>query len=690
MRTRSEEYMLRKAVRRIAGRQEMEYWGIDGEGQGREDHKYVFLAACNEAGTNRQSITNKEGLSTIECFELILNIPAKMLFAYFFGYDLTKILKDLPNKHLYFLFRPELRKRKGNDARGPWPIPWKGYRINLQGSKFTLHTKTRRKVIWDIGKFFQGKFVDALRLWKVGGSDLWNRMQYMKDHRNEFDNFELQDVRDYCFEECQCMAGLAHKLVRAHQDAGLKLTSFYGAGSSAKAMLDKMGIRRALKSPPLEMRKAIAQAFIGGRFENSCIGEIYDTIYEKDISSAYPYQLCFLPCLLHTVWERTTREADIEKAETCLVRYKLFDSGITSWGPFPYRDQDGSICYPSESAGGYVWGDEFKAGRVAFPGVKFIDAWIGHKNCNCQPFKDIPNYYLQRLLIGKEGPGIVIKLGLNSCYGKLAQSIGLALFNNWLWSGMITSGCRAQFLQLFPLHRDYANILGVATDGAMTREDIQTPKPKDTGTWEAIDEKGKTVYKPLGGWESKPPITKGLFLARPGISLSGNDIEEWMAIDTKKPKEVKSVRARGIGKNVLLANHVEIIDAYRKTGIGELVRISNYSRFCGAKSSISRAGGPIAIIHGKLTDPGRYKRANGKGGAPSYGQWITRPIEMSFNPMPKRECVNPDGTLKLRKMSMDIESMPYRKAMRDPDREMVDNLREESLEQPDGELLQYG
>jgi hypothetical protein len=46
------------------------------------------------------------------------------------------------------------------------------------------------------------------------------------------------------------MAELARKLTEAHQAAGLKLKSYYGAGSSAAAMLSKMGILQKIVKPP--------------------------------------------------------------------------------------------------------------------------------------------------------------------------------------------------------------------------------------------------------------------------------------------------------------------------------------------------------------------------------------------------------------------------------------------------------
>src|SRR5262249_8516290 len=106
---------------------------------------------------------------------------------------------------------------------------------------FTMSKK--RVVVYDIWKFFQGRFTKALEDWKVGSAELLERMRRMKDLRAQFDRLSFDEVRAYCFDECLCMAELARKLTVAHEHAGIPLRSYFGAGSSASAMLDVMGIK---------------------------------------------------------------------------------------------------------------------------------------------------------------------------------------------------------------------------------------------------------------------------------------------------------------------------------------------------------------------------------------------------------------------------------------------------------------
>lgn len=701
---------------------ETRYLGVDGEGIGRKDHKYVLLVAASEAG-QPWWVEDYNGLSTVTCLDFLLSIPQHntKVFAYSFNYDMTKILTDLSEKLLYLLFRPELRQRFGIEAlKGPKPIRWNGYTLNLQGTKFTIAKGPRYRVIWDIWKFYQSKFVNALKDWKVGSPELWERMSEMKDNRSEFDKLSKTDggklrIRNYAIEECQCMATLAHRLVDAHEAAGLKLRSFYGAGSTAAAMLKKMGIKEKIKPTPKDMQHAVASAFFGGRFENSVIGPIQGPIYNYDISSAYPYHLCFLPCLLHGEWELTTSRYYLKTAKAALVNYALPASKsnprIKQWGPFPFRTSEGSISFPITSGGGWVWRDEFLAGERLFPQIEFKQAWIYYSTCDCVPFTDISKYYLERLRIGKEGPGIVIKLGMNSNYGKLAQSIGKGQFNSWIWAGMITSNTRAQILELLGLHQDDANLLMIATDGIQTRERLKPPKPRNTDTdvdiYEAKtgllrivlncnackhtestldcqrcpechseDIQKRAERKPLGGWE-EDIVNQGVFYARPGIYFPLNPTK----------KQIKKIRGRGVGKGVILENHKLILDSWNRYGVHEPVKVANVSRFCGAKSSVHRSGHAERPTFHRAdgtqpTEPGKQ--------APAYGQWITRSVEMSFNPLPKRECVSPDGvSLQLRSFPEDVTSMPYKKAVRSFEAIQLAEATLEMLEQPDADLIDY-
>lgn len=737
------------------------YVGVDGEGitEGLERfHKYALLSAVSEDGcTINASIENIDrGLGTEECLNFLVNLykPAhggRRVFGYSLNYDWTKILEDIDDKTLYLLFRPELRPRKTNPERGPRPVYWRGFSLNMVGTKFTITKRCedleccnrrflarmqaqalgispvfnsdhpffkqkifhdcrhkKRIVVWDLFRFFQSKFVVALEKWKVGNKDLWDRMRKMKDARPTFNPTDWYAIKQYCAEECQFMAKLAHKLVDAHFEAGLTLTKFYGAGSSGGAILQKMGIKEKIRRDwdfkNVDHKKlfedAQARAFFGGWFEISWVGELlvekYGPVVNWDISSAYPYQTTFLPCLLHAQWEYTKSRKALEGVRTALVHYELGNvpkshrkyDNCQAWGPFPYRDSSGTISHPLTSGGGWIWLDEYLAGEKHWPHVHFVEAFIYNSDCECQPFEMMPHFYRERLKLGKEGAGIVLKLGPNSVYGKLAQSIGFAIFASWIWSAIITSGTRAQMLDVIGLHKNWWDVLMIATDGLFTLDQsVLPPLPKDTQTWECPDDKGAMVKKPLGGWEKKL-ITKGLFCARPGVYFPLNPTIE----------EIDSVRARGVGKAIVLEQWKTIVNHYREHGLSKVVKLKSVPRFCGAKTSIHKVP--------SLKDDWRaYERALGETVKPHafhpmkevcYGQWITREQAISFDPEPKREgIVEGDEKSDAKRLLMrNIPrvfglSRPYRAAIKSQERRALELAAQILEEQPDHDFAEW-
>lgn len=636
--------------------------GIDGEGMdvpgtlvdprtGKvlRNHIYTLLAYSDEIGRNTDSVYNPTGLSTKQCLDFLLTMPKRARpFAFAFNYDLTMILRDLDNKSLYILFRPELR----HVGSKPKAVRWEGYELNLIGTRFSVKRSGKRVHIWDTFRFYQSSFVDALGTWKAAHSADLERMRVMKAARGSFDKYTIEQVRDYCLEECRYMATLTKKLIDAHNKAALPLRAFFGAGSTASVLLKQLGIDKDERNGPTEMDVPVASAFFGGRFENSVCGPVNGVIHSYDISSAYPYQLFSLPCLRCGQWKRTKARKEMQNSAAALVRYSLTPrvrDRDTAWGPLPFRTDDGSIVFPHTSGGGWIWRAEFEAAERHWKGVNFHEAWVYHTDCDHQPFARIAHIYRERLKLGKEGPGIVLKLGANSCYGKLAQSVGRSRpFRSMIWAGIVTSGTRAQLLDAIGQHKDRANCLMLATDGVYSREKLNLPQPIETGTM-------TEHRKPLGGWEHKV-VPNGIFAARPGIYFPLRPTKEEMLL----------FRARGIGRKQLYENFERIQKAYASAD--QTVKVDDVVRFHGAKSS----------VHIGRDDSGKpcFVRSN------RYGQWRPRPIEMSFSPLPKREGILKDGTMTLRQFPLDVTSKPYDRALVSDDAMTLKIAEAISLEQP--------
>ena len=203
----------------------------------------------------------------------------------------------------------------------------------------------------------------------------------------------------------------------------------------------------------------------------------------------------------------------------------------------------------------------------------------------------MPELFEHRLRVGKEtGEGRVIKLALNSLYGKLAQRLH-GKYSSRIWAGMITAGTRAQVLDLISKHEKQSSVIMVATDGVFSTEYMDVPKRVTLGGWERTDY--PAIYVAA-------PAPHSVILARPGIYWTPGG----------------KLKARGMGRDTLDRAQVQLAEAIDAGA--ERVRLPSRTVFGGAKLTVyrTRAG---AVLRSK-----------------EYGQWHEIPTNVSLSPAPKR------------------------------------------------------
>lgn len=582
--------------------------GIDGEGLGRLPHRYTLLAASDGEGRAEYvEAPHGKRLGTARCFDFLLSYGSRdvRLAGYYLSYDWTMILRELPNEAIYRLFRPELRALPEDEGGGFSRVAWREYRLHFLAGMMQIRRGDTRVTIWDIARFFQSSFVKAIELWKVGTPEQHRRIASMKEQRATFRAEDRERVRAYCLDECRLLATLAERLEDAHDKAGLRPKAWHGPGSTASAALSRAKVADFRAEPPREVRDFVARAFFGGRFEQSRIGRVEGAI-SHDIVSAYPFQALSLPCLRCAAWRHTSRESDLASARFAVVRAHVVDVGVRSWAPLPVRLASGSIVFPRGGATTYAWLDEYRAAKRGWRGVEFDQAWVLDVQCEHTPFSFVEGMFRARQAVGKDsGAGLAIKLGVNSVYGKVAQSIGKPQFASRVWAGMITSGTRAQLLGLISAHRDERNVIAVATDGIYTTEEIDLPP------WPMVD-------LPLGSWETKR--IGAMTFVRPGIYYSHEE-------------DASTVRARGLGRRIVAAQRDAISRAIERGDARAL--LGTQPAFGGARVTVYR------------TRAGELKRSR------LYGEWHPMPARISLAPAPKRDN---DW---LPPMLSDVESLPY-------------------------------
>lgn len=428
--------------------------GVDGEGWNiGDEQRYVLLAA-----STGQWAFDKNGLSTVRCFEFLLELPRKPVKCGFgFNYDVNMILRDVPLEPLIKLWK------EGSCRWSSYYLEW------IPGKSFFVKSKGRATKIYDVFGFFQSSFVKALQKWDI---DVPKEMEWMKEQRSNFNSTMKKEMVDYCLSECRCKVRLMDELENALNEVDLSISNWIGAGAIASALMKRNQVRDAHEydSAWPDVEPAILSAYFGGRVELFRQG-VFPKVYDYDISSAYPSVAIALPSLKGAEWQWVDHYDP--SLEWCIwdCSWNLPDSFLC---PFPVR-RKGAIYYPRNGSGWYHAVEVKAAQSVTDDGIQVHGGWQLVPAIHHFPFDFIPETYNHRLDLKREKHAgeKVLKLGLNSIYGKLAQGAGYQgkppLFQSFFWAGAITAGTRARVLEI--ANTRLHDLVMIATDGIFFKGD---------------------------------------------------------------------------------------------------------------------------------------------------------------------------------------------------------------------------
>jgi DNA polymerase type B, organellar and viral len=525
----------RKSVRQKA-QLARPFVGCDGEGAADGDgSRYVLF----RMGT-RELWRGGARLTTPELLQFICDHPdaAAILVGFFFDYDVSNILFDVPSARdpkrpleispIERILQVDLKGADGDPNPykfGGWThLKFKGYplfgvqylprnqievcrrewgEIKKKGAAPRMGWRTvagsiRR--IYDVQGFYQCSFVKALELWGIDAARL-PLIAAMKAKRSTFTG--TQEERDYCQWECDDLAELMEQFRAQCVATDMVPRTWNGAGKIASMLLKRHGAMTAKRlaevTPPPVLDLAHA-AYYGGRFETPWIGRLPET-WEHDIGSAYPAAMLKLPCLEHGRWIECNGD-DLDQ----LGDDALFVARLHYWHPpkqflcgFPHRSKQGRLSWPREGNGVY-WSPEIRSAQRLGAVVTFKGGYRFETDCDCHANGFISSLYELRRQIGKSVRGIPIKLGINSCYGKKAQRIGKPVYANPIDAGLITAITRAAINDAIVAAGDQRRVVMIATDGIYTVE----------GPIAGLD-----LGDGLGQWEAKR--FPSLFIVRPGL-----------------------------------------------------------------------------------------------------------------------------------------------------------------------------
>lgn len=490
-RKRYKEYVVKRKQNKM-------FIAIDGEGitndkdvykytsSGKEKfapaHYYTLLSASNFDGTFSYSSENYKGLSTVDCFEFLLDLSANHKEAIFVGfainYDANMWLKDLDYETAKTLWDEGM-------------VTWNEYRITWLPSKsFSVSDGSSSIIIYDVFGFFQSSFIVALENF---GFEVPKEIKEGKEQRKSFTASRKKQIQEYNLMECRLLCQMMNKLRESMIECNFLPDRWHGAGAIASVMFKRAGIEK-INMMPQAFWKEIVSAYYGGRNQMLKQGELGD-VWIHDINSAYPHAMHTLPTSLGEWIELTPTEMKLQEKVTGLFEYGLHfvewdlakykEARIT---PFPFRHK-GRIYWTQKGSGWYWTPEVFEALKHYPKGITIKRTIQFYPDDDSRPFSFLAELYQERLKLIKQGSEaqLPLKLGLNSVYGKVAQSIGYKgmrpLYQNHFWAGYLTSRTRARMFGLAMTNPKA--VVFFATDGMVAKEQmIVGEKEKVFGAWE--------------------------------------------------------------------------------------------------------------------------------------------------------------------------------------------------------------
>lgn len=508
--------------------------GVDSEGIGRgKRHRAVLLGVGSVQHVARD---RTRGLVWDEVFEFLYaqfeaNPEDTVYVGFYLKYDFNEWLRSLPMNAARSLLTPggkEARRVKEGDRahfRRPfYPVRVDNWEMDILGFKALSirprvcrclenqdkceHDQKSWMTICDAGPFFQTSFLKVLEEW----TDIRTEREYRKVKKGKEKRATARlskEMMEYNALENELLGRVMVSVAEGLRDMGLKLRrdQWYGPGAVASAWLTKNG---AQKNRDLVQIKGISafldiyrKSYFGGWFEIFSHGIIKGETYNYDINSAYPYATTKLPHICNKCQTKKGKGRPSSRTGHVLLYCTVQTKG-TRIGALPHRTRTGNIIRPNITKGWY-WQFEVEAARRANL-VKEIEyhEWVELVPCSHPlPYSNVAALYEERRKVGKDTPkGKAIKLVINSIYGKFAQSIGSAPFNNWLYASYITAHCRSQILDAIASHPGKANAtLMVATDGII----FDSPHPtlsisKSLGEWDQTTYHDLVMFKPGVYW----------------------------------------------------------------------------------------------------------------------------------------------------------------------------------------------
>lgn len=390
--------------------------------------------------------------------------------------------------------------------------------------------------IYDTRGFFQSNLITAIRNFPgVVSDDEFKTIQKGKEKRGGFTAESLPMLKVYTAAELKALARMMEQLraglkfidPASGEEKQLQVRNWWGAGAIAQALLKAyLGPRPrhilgdmsrpwlAENNESADALEWVTYARFGGRIELCKQGVHKKPLYLYDISSAYPAVAVTLPSMEdgQWIWKANPTREEVENSNI-LSMFKVETRNFAHNLPFyplQFRNEKHGIMFPPNIVGGRYMRDD------AIAALKFFDYFNGNGLADFSRWRDAPEIIISEALFFIPGGassrplsfirdlfnlraeitaknksdvrGQVIKLGINSVYGKFAQRVGKPgeppAYGCLWYAAAITAGTRRKLLE--SALNDPKAVIAFATDAVFSTRPLplNVPERKTLGEWE--------------------------------------------------------------------------------------------------------------------------------------------------------------------------------------------------------------
>lgn len=430
------------------------------------NNKTVLI--CN----SQNYLWNSKGLSYQECFDFLLKHSKKYNYFFRIDYDINMIIKDLPKDKIIELFD------KNETVYKKYSLKYFRHKI------FSINNKK----FYDIANFFQTSLLRNIEILNIDLTDKEKKfVEFMKKQRANFNLKDKNKIIEYSLLENKIGIKIVNKIYNLIPD-DLKTYALYGSSSLANKFLKQQQIKRSF----LFSNKIFEFAYFGGRMECLKIGK-FENVYKYDINSAYPN---IIKDLREPIKFEVKKYSGEKIIETNIYHIEFNHKTANEIGCFPVRLKNGYLVFP-KSGSGYYYGCEIFQAIKREVNIKIKEVCEVTLGNILFENNIIEKLYQERLKLKQKQDlkNLIYKILLNSIYGKFAQTVGKAQFQNIYLAGYITSKVRSELLKA--TYKKDKDIIFFATDGILSKSKLNVKVSDKIGEFEEI--KIKSAYVILAG-----------------------------------------------------------------------------------------------------------------------------------------------------------------------------------------------